>query len=608
MACIHPNCKKSLRRGRSTFKFPDDIERRKKWFEHCGLTSSPTIKKPRLCEYHFDKSQFSTLPHARYVILLKSAVPTITPQRKPKKIRNEHSYACSNSSTYEADDAYSRICKEHNYNTNQHELPTPTRSRKRFCLGKAANLDPPAKKTRSNESTASSSSSSLLADNRQSSPTSENSILHVAAHCEIPADYCTTSQDLHNRCKKRNNTALLVCKLQLEKKKLKKTVRELRGKLFRANKKIANQALKLRKLFSSDQIATLRRPAKRCSTLSDETLKNSLEVLFACGSSGYNFLRKKEYPIPSLRSIRQHIQHVKIDSGILHEVFQWMKVKADDMNKQERMCLLSLDEMSLKQAKEFDVRTGTLEGEANFPNHSGPATHALVFQLCGLSTRWKQVVAYYFTPNSVKGAEIKPVIIEIITKAAEAGLDVVAVTSDMASCNMAMWSSFGIHVGKNREPQNKIPHPVNPNKYLYFLADAPHLLKNLKQALINGHNIKLPQSVVHSHSLPSDIVTVEHLKILNNHQRHSEVKLSHKINDDLLEPDKFNKMKVKYATAIFSNTNAAALEYLVKVSGQQGEILTTAWFLATINKWFDLISSRRKVQYVESIQNKFCVG
>ena len=67
-------------------------------------------------------------------------------------------------------------------------------------------------------------------------------------------------------------------------------------------------------------------------------------------------------------------------------------------------------------------------------------------------------------------------------------------------------------------------------------------------------------------------------------------------------------MKVKYATAIFSNTNAAALEYLVKVSGQQGEILTTAWFLATINKWFDLISSRRKVQYVESIQNKFCVG
>ena len=45
--------------------------------------------------------------------------------------------------------------------------------------------------------------------------------------------------------------------------------------------------------------------------------------------------------------------------------------------------------------------------------------------IVGLTTRWKQVVAYHLTPNSVQGAAFCPIITDIIIKAEHIGLQVV---------------------------------------------------------------------------------------------------------------------------------------------------------------------------------------
>jgi hypothetical protein len=88
--------------------------------------------------------------------------------------------------------------------------------------------------------------------------------------------------------------------------------------------------------------------------------------------------------------LRRSIQFVKFDSGILTEVFQFLAVKVQDMNAQEKECCLTLDEMSVTASVDFDIRSGNLIGDVNLPGHSGVATHALVFMLGGLTTRWKQ--------------------------------------------------------------------------------------------------------------------------------------------------------------------------------------------------------------------------
>jgi len=80
------------------------------------------------------------------------------------------------------------------------------------------------------------------------------------------------------------------------------------------------------------------------------------------------------------------------------------------MNLHERECCLTLDEMSITAGVDFDNRTGHFIGDVTLPSHTGVATHSLVFLLSGISTRWKQTIAYYFfTSNSTNGKLFAPI-------------------------------------------------------------------------------------------------------------------------------------------------------------------------------------------------------
>ena len=169
--------------------------------------------------------------------------------------------------------------------------------------------------------------------------------------------------------------------------------------------------------------------------------------------------------------------------------------------------VLTLDEMSITPSLELHLGSGRLFGDTTLPGHKGQATHALVFMLAGATTRWKQVVAYHYSGNSTDGAVYRPIILTILEAAASIGLHVVNITTDMGSPNRAMWKSFGVTYAKPW-----IEHPVEPHQRLYFMADVPHVVKNLKSALVNGHVITIPQDVVDKEKLPSSQVSVGPLK------------------------------------------------------------------------------------------------
>lgn len=69
------------------------------------------------------------------------------------------------------------------------------------------------------------------------------------------------------------------------------------------------------------------------------------------------------------------------------------------------------------------------------PNHTGIATHGLVFMLDGLAARWKQ---YYFTGHGFDGSVLKPFILQILHKAKSIHLNVNNITSDIGSGNIAL--------------------------------------------------------------------------------------------------------------------------------------------------------------------------
>lgn len=115
-------------------------------------------------------------------------------------------------------------------------------------------------------------------------------------------------------------------------------------------------------------------------------------------------------------------------------------------NENEKDCILVLDEMAITPGHIYDTSLNKYFGQVTLPEHTGMATHVLVFMLAGINTRWKQVIAYYFTGNSVNGSVFKKIINMIFEEARNINLDIVSVTSDMGSCIVEVpwdycWSS-----------------------------------------------------------------------------------------------------------------------------------------------------------------------
>lgn len=137
---------------------------------------------------------------------------------------------------------------------------------------------------------------------------------------------------------------------------------------------------------------------------------------------------------------------------------------------------------------------------------------------------------YYFTLDSLDSALLKPIIQEIIEKVEPIGLYIHSITSNMGPVNLKMWKTFGaIASNKYSKLVNCIPHPVDSNRKLFFIADAPHLLKNLKSALMNNKVIELPKAFVDLYNLSSAVVECAHLNELVDIQENLHFKLIPKI-------------------------------------------------------------------------------
>lgn len=183
--------------------------------------------------------------------------------------------------------------------------------------------------------------------------------------------------------------------------------------------------------------------------------------------------------------------------------------------------------------------------------------------LGSIFNRWKQIVAYHYTPDGFDGAHLKPILEKIIEKAESIGLYVHSVTSDMGGVNRAMWRAFSnIFAGKYPKIQNSISHPIDDKRKLFFSADGLHLIKNLKATLINNKVITLLDHFLKYNELSSGIVQFTHLEELVNEQENLLFKLASKINKNVITSTNFNKRKVNKATNIISRDVSSALHFL----------------------------------------------
>ena len=135
---------------------------------------------------------------------------------------------------------------------------------------------------------------------------------------------------------------------------------------------------------------------------------------------------------------------------------------------------------------------------------------------------------------------------------------------------------------------------MEENDWLYFMADVPHLLKNLRAGLCNGNDIMLPPDIVKRENLPGCRVTVEHLEALHNFQKPLTFKLASQLREKDFNPAHFDKMDVGSALRVFHHATASALRELVARYKFSNQLLVTAWFVEKTYEWFRLMTSRHR--------------
>lgn len=220
---------------------------------------------------------------------------------------------------------------------------------------------------------------------------------------------------------------------------------------------------------------------------------------------------------------------------------------------------------------------------------SGESNHVTLVLARELSATWKQAVAAEITGSRTEGSDMREFVLNVIECLSNAGLNVKGIVSDMGSNNRAMWTCLGIEASRN----NRVTSFSFHDQVIHVLADACHLVKNLKQAT-QTHCIFLSENIQKAQQLPTNVVNGNYITFLWKKEVESAVslRLLQHLNYIDIFPTNFSKMHVGSAIRYFDIRTVASLETAVQLKLLPSEALTTAWFVRLICNWIKMCTSR----------------
>ncbi|XP_054917754.2 uncharacterized protein [Dermacentor andersoni] len=570
--CCVPQCSNHSRNGWRMFHFPRDPKRRLLWLVRVKRDKWQPTNSSCVCSAHFEASSFEQNRADGWKKLKPNAVPTVFPfkelpkERRPPRERNAHVPALF------SDDAAAHNSSREVRNV----LPSTTQEFSPADSSSDGEINERLAATETNNA------------NGQLTSTPRDARLQETAIVTATQPLDSEAAELR---KKIADLTAANNKLRQHHNESKNTVKKLQMQVRKLQKEATNFSRNT-KFLNEDQIRALSRNNNHGNSWSAQTVKQGLKIKFACGTTGYETLRKIGYPLPSSRTLARRIQGLKFLPGILHEVIDVMRSKAEGMEDVEKDCVLFLDEMEIAPGFELDRGEDVLLGGTTLPSKpEEPANHALVFMLGGVNQRWKQVIAYEFTGRHVDGSVLKAYVLEIVQICSQISLRVRVITCDMGAANRAMWREFGFSSHRHSTTSCSIPHPTLKGKELFFISDPAHVLKNLKGQLLSSKVFTLSDTTVSRNGLTASKVKLEHVQAVLDYDAANELKVAPNLSETHISCGHFTKMKVGVAVQLFREA-PPAIRFLIKEGVIEPEAETTAWFMDLVSRWYALMSSR----------------
>ncbi|XP_050518111.1 uncharacterized protein LOC126892588 [Diabrotica virgifera virgifera] len=195
----------------------------------------------------------------------------------------------------------------------------------------------------------------------------------------------------------------------------------------------------------------------------------------------------------------------------------------------------------------------------------------------GLLHNWKIPICYFVTGGPIHSDNLKNIVVEVVSKLQNIGYIPKVLVCDQASNNRALFKLLG---ACKDQPAIEIG-----NQRIFTVFDTPHLLKSLRNNFLNK---KL------TFFADSNQISWQDIEYTYNIDRTNvRARCMVKITDVHINPNNFQKMRVKLAAQIFSNSVASAISTAKSV----GQLHTktaphTAEFLKIINNIFDGLNSK----------------
>ncbi|XP_035232957.1 uncharacterized protein LOC118204772 [Stegodyphus dumicola] len=133
--------------------------------------------------------------------------------------------------------------------------------------------------------------------------------------------------------------------------------------------------------------------------------KNLCLQIYLSSPKSYNTL-KAFLHLPSKPTLLKAVSGIKMEPGFSVAVLNAIKLVASKLKIHDRYCILSFDEITLKQSLSYDKKSDYIVGFENYGSYTELktfpeyATHGLVFMVRGLCKKWKQVIGYFFSSHT----------------------------------------------------------------------------------------------------------------------------------------------------------------------------------------------------------------
>ena len=401
-----------------------------------------------------------------------------------------------------------------------------------------------------------------------------------------------------------------------------KQCNELRERIKIMQQAIDSESVKVTDSFNNDIVSIMGTLGKEVSPFMQlfwEQQKNALSTkgsssiryhpmvirfclsIAAKSPSAYEELRSSNVlRLPSHRTLRDYRNAIRPKVGFNSEVIKELKDLTDNFFDNQRYVALCFDEMKVQSKLVFDKHDGELIGfldlgdpDVNYVEleiQDKLATHVLVFFIRGVITDLKFSLAFFATDN-ITSNQLVPIFWQaILLLEVECNLWVVAATSDGASSNRKF---IKLHKAISGDHSRDITYCIwnmyAPHRYIYFIADAPHLLKTARNCLYNSGSGKMSRYLWNQgqHLLWTQIYSFVKQDISCDLRRLPKLSLNH------IELNSFSIMRVDLAAQILSSTVANVLS-------EYGDSFcsATAKYCLMMNNFFDCFNVRSSNEHL----------